>query len=529
MSAAWSLRAETAARTVPRGTVAALAAVVLVGGLLRLSGLGAEPLWLDEAFSWRWAHLPVADLWGPAAATETNPPLWFTLERLVLSTLGDAEAMLRLPAALFGILAVPLAFLTGRALAGSGAGLAAAALVATDPLLVAYSQEARGYALLVAGTLLVLWAVATFFGPKGDRRATGIVAGREGAASPFPPLAAYAVGAAAVLWAHNTGPLVLLAVNLAALVLWLQHRRGQIRPALAWLAANLVGALPWLLLWLPILLSQAGDAVNVGWIRQPSPRAALLATGRLFGPHNLPLGPIVEAGIGFVPIGLAGWAVLRLGRSSLAAAAVAFGLPILAYLSGLVVHPIWIERALLPALAAGLVLAAIGLVQLLPGRLATVLITALLVIRLSDLAAWYAWPQKLAWPRAVEFVARESRPGDAVLIAPHFYHWLWAYYAARADVVLPVLGILVGPPPPPAAPRIEPVDRGFELVEAGALEDRLAGHPRAWLLVYKRRGTEPGGILARLAAIGRLEPRLRLEGAWDRGELELFSWARTGP
>jgi 4-amino-4-deoxy-L-arabinose transferase-like glycosyltransferase len=494
---------------------------------LRLSGLGAEPLWLDEAFSWRWAHLPLADLWGPAAATETNPPLWFTLERLVLATLGDGEAMLRLPAASFGILAVPLAFLVGRALAGSRAGLAAAALVATDPLLVAYSQEARGYALLVAGTLLVFWAIATFFASGEGRRAADIAAGREGATSRLPPLVAYAVGAAAVLWAHNTGPLILLLVNLAAFVLWIEHRRGQIRPALAWLAANLVAALPWLVLWLPILLSQAADAVNVGWIRQPSPGAALLATGRLFGPHNLPLGPVVEAGIGFGLIGLAGWAVLRLGRPSLAAAAVAFGLPILAYLSGLVVRPIWIERALLPALAAGLVLAAIGLVRLLPGRLATVLITALLVIRLSDLAAWYAWPQKLSWPEAVEFVARESRPGDAVLIAPHFYHWLWAYYVARTDLSLPVSGVVVGPPPPPAAPRIEPVDRGFDLVEPGALEDRLAGCPRAWLIVYKRRGGEPGGILANLAALGRLEPRLRLEGAWDRGELEIFLWRRT--
>ncbi|MEJ5232061.1 MAG: hypothetical protein WHV64_07660 [Geminicoccaceae bacterium] len=496
---------------------------------MRLSGLGAEPLWLDEAFSWRWAHLPLADLWGPAAATETNPPLWFTLERLVLATLGDGEAMLRLPAASFGILAVPLAFLVGRALAGSGAGLAAAALVATDPLLVAYSQEARGYALLVAGTLLLLWAVATFFGPREDRRTADIAAGWGGVPSLFPPVAAYAVGGAAVLWAHNTGPLLLLLVNLTASVLWIEHRRSEIRLALAWLAANLVAALPWLVLWVPILLSQAGDAVNVGWIRQPSPGAALLATGRLFGPHNLPLDSVVDAAIGFVLIGLAGWAVLRLGRPALAAAAVAFGLPILAYLSGLVVRPIWIERALLPALAAGLVLAAIGLVRLLPGRTATVAIAALVSVRLADLAAWYAWPQKLAWPEAVEFVARESRPGDAVLIAPHFYHWLWAYYAARADVALPVLGIVVGPPPPLAAPRIEPVDRGFDLVEPGALEDRLAGHPRAWLLVYKRRGGDPGGILANLAAIGRLEPYVRFEGAWDQGELEIFSWLRTEP
>lgn len=506
-----------------RRTGLLLAALVLLGGALRLVGLGAEPLWLDEAFTWRWAHLSRSELFGPAAGTETNPPPWFALERLVLLTLGDGQAALRLPAALLGIAAVPLGFLIGRHLAGERGGLLAALLLAVDPLLVAYSQEARGYALLVAGTLLALWAVLVLFAPPG--------AGREPAPpdrrpARLLPLAAYALGATAVLWAHNTGPLVLLLLNLAALVQWLGGRGADRRLLLPWLAANLVAGLPWLLLWLPILLGQTGDAVNVAWIRQPSPPGALAATLRLWGPHHLPLGPVAAALAGLPALGLAAWAALRLGLPALAAVALAAGLPLLLYLSGLLLRPVWIERALLPALAAGLVLAAAGLARLPAGRMAPMLLALLLLPRAADLTAWYRAPQKLPWPAAVAAVGAGLEAGDAVLVMPHYYHWPWAYHAGRAGLAPAVLGLVVGPPPPEGAPRIEPVDRGLELVAPGDLETALAGRERAWLLAYKRRGGDPGGVLARLAARGSLAPRGSWTGAWDGGELELWLWTR---
>lgn len=503
-----------------------LAFLVLLGGALRLAGLGAEPLWLDEAFTWRWAHLPWAELFGPAAATETNPPPWFALERLVLLTLGDGQAALRLPAALLGMAAVPLGFLIGRRLAGERAGLLAALLLAVDPLLVAYSQEARGYALLVAGTLLALWAVLVLFAPP-DASRDGASADRP--AGPLLPLAAYALGATAILWAHNTGPLVLLLLNLAAFVQWLAGRSATRRSMLLWLAANLLVALPWLVFWLPVLLAQARDAANVAWIRQPSLPGALAATLRLFGLHQLPLGPVAAALAGLPAAGLAAWAALRLGRTGLAALAVAAGLPLLLYLSGLLLRPVWIERALLPALAAGLVLAAAGLARLPAGRMAAMLLALLLLPRAAELAAWYRAPQKLPWPAAVAAVGAGLEAGDAVLVMPHFYHWPWAYHAGRAGLAPAVLGLVVGPPPPQGAPRIEPVDRGLELVAPGDLETALAGRERAWLLAYKRRGADPGGVLARLAARGSLVPRGSWSGSWDGGELELWLWTRRGP
>ena len=63
------------------------------------------------------------------------------------SVAGTSEVALRLPSALFGIALVPVAYGIGRRLGGQrGAVRVLAALVAVNPLLVYYSQEARGYA-----------------------------------------------------------------------------------------------------------------------------------------------------------------------------------------------------------------------------------------------------------------------------------------------------------------------------------------------------------------------------------------------
>lgn len=497
----------------------ALALLVLLGAAVRLVGLGSEPLWLDEAFSWRWAHLSLAELWGPAARTETNPPLWFALERLAILALGESEAALRLPAALFGIAAVPLAFLAGRALAGSSAGLGAALLLAADPLLVAYSQEARGYALLVAGTVLVLWGgqeLLTGTDPAGKRRSARL------------PAAGYALGATVAVYAHNTGALVPLLANLAWAILWLARARGARPPVLPWLLANLP---PFLLglAWLPTLVEQAAGAGNVGWIAQPGPRWALLSWLGLFGPHFLGLGPVLGAVFGLPVLFLAGLAVRRLGRRTVLPLAFATGGPLLLLGLGLLIRPLWLERVLLPWAVATLVLAGVGLAATFRDvRPMRVLVALLLVLRAADLAAWHLRPQKLPWPEAAAALAREFQPGDGILVVPHFYHWPWAYYARRAGLPPEAIGLVVGAPPPPEAPHIRPIDDGFRLARPAELDAVLEGRERGWLLAYKRRGGDPAGVLAILEARGRLEPRLRLEGAWDRGELELWLWTRGG-
>lgn len=127
-----------------------LAGIVALAAVLRLATLGQQSLWFDEAFTP--LHVFHASLWrtlSSVARTEDTPPLWYVLDWSVTRAFGTGAVALRMLSALAGIATVPVAWAIARRLAGSRAALATALLVAVNPLLVWYSQEARAYGLFV--------------------------------------------------------------------------------------------------------------------------------------------------------------------------------------------------------------------------------------------------------------------------------------------------------------------------------------------------------------------------------------------
>ena len=83
------------------------------------------------------------------SATESTPPLYYLLAWGWTKLFGTGEWGLRSLSALAGVATIPVAFAIGRRLAGNRAAVIAAALVALNPALIWYSQEARAYSLLV--------------------------------------------------------------------------------------------------------------------------------------------------------------------------------------------------------------------------------------------------------------------------------------------------------------------------------------------------------------------------------------------
>jgi 4-amino-4-deoxy-L-arabinose transferase-like glycosyltransferase len=88
--------------------------------------------------------------------SESAPPLYYAAAWLWTQATGTGEVGLRSLSALAGVATVPVAFLLGAELRGRAAGILAAALVAVNPMLIWYSQEARAYALLALLTSLSL-------------------------------------------------------------------------------------------------------------------------------------------------------------------------------------------------------------------------------------------------------------------------------------------------------------------------------------------------------------------------------------
>jgi len=132
----------------------ALIALTALAAALRLPTLGSQSLWLDEALTGNLARGSLGDLLHRVAEQEANPPLFYLFEWLWTRVAGTSEVALRLPSALFGSALVPVAFGVGRRLGGQHAAVALAALVAVHPLLVYYSQEARGYAAVALACAL---------------------------------------------------------------------------------------------------------------------------------------------------------------------------------------------------------------------------------------------------------------------------------------------------------------------------------------------------------------------------------------
>jgi 4-amino-4-deoxy-L-arabinose transferase-like glycosyltransferase len=135
-----------------------LGLLVLLAALLRFPTLGMQSIWFDEAATWQLTQIPFGDMLSALPDRESNPPLFYVLEWLTTRVVGDSEAGLRLVSALAGTALVPVAFAIGRRIGGERTAIATAALVAVNPLLVWFSQEARSYelvALLSAASLLL--------------------------------------------------------------------------------------------------------------------------------------------------------------------------------------------------------------------------------------------------------------------------------------------------------------------------------------------------------------------------------------
>ncbi len=149
----------------------ALGLVVAAGAALRFATLDVQSLWYDEAVTARLLRMDLGAMLRAIPDSESTPPLYYVLAWLWTQVLGAGEVGMRSLSALLGTAAVVAVWALGRRIGGDGAGLAAAALAAFNPLLHWFSQEARAYsllALLAAGSAL-LWLRA-LEQPRSARR-----------------------------------------------------------------------------------------------------------------------------------------------------------------------------------------------------------------------------------------------------------------------------------------------------------------------------------------------------------------------
>jgi hypothetical protein len=195
------------AREILAHTVFVVAALTVLALGLRLAA--DRSLWLDEATSWYQSQLPFGVMLDDLRSTDVHPPLFAALHWFTVRVFGDSELGLRALSLAAGTALVPMLFVAGRALYDRRTGLIAATLGALAPILIWYSHEARMYALLALLGLVAIWA---------QHRATDSGLHRY--------WLLYVAAAAAVVWTHYFGVLLIAALQLALLAqAW--ERRGE--------------------------------------------------------------------------------------------------------------------------------------------------------------------------------------------------------------------------------------------------------------------------------------------------------------
>jgi 4-amino-4-deoxy-L-arabinose transferase-like glycosyltransferase len=148
-----------------------VAGLTALAAALRFATLGVQSYHHDEIVT---ASRVLRDgFWHAMNAvglSESTPPLYYALAWAWTQLTGTGEFGLRSLSALAGVATVPVAFLVGAELRSRRTGLVAAALVAVNPMLVWYSQEARGYSLfvLLASISLLYFLRALDRGRRGD-------------------------------------------------------------------------------------------------------------------------------------------------------------------------------------------------------------------------------------------------------------------------------------------------------------------------------------------------------------------------
>lgn len=153
--------------------LAAISAIILGGAVLRFFRLTFQSLWFDELFSVAFSRssLAVSEIIEKYAG-DVHSIGYPILLHVWLRIFGDNDLAARSLSAAWGVMGIAAIYLAARRLGGPRLGLLAALLVSVNAYHIAYSQEARSYALVFVFAVLSYFAVLVFIETPGWRTAT---------------------------------------------------------------------------------------------------------------------------------------------------------------------------------------------------------------------------------------------------------------------------------------------------------------------------------------------------------------------
>jgi uncharacterized membrane protein len=128
--------------------------IMLLAGALRLQGIGAKSLWIDELKALEISGKSVTSIINYASYGSTPPLRYLIIKALMV--FPQEAFWTRLPSLLAALATIPLLIALGTKLIGKAPGLWTALLLAVSPWHIIHSQDNRMYTII---TFLALWAL----------------------------------------------------------------------------------------------------------------------------------------------------------------------------------------------------------------------------------------------------------------------------------------------------------------------------------------------------------------------------------
>jgi mannosyltransferase len=375
----------------------------VAGGTAALLGaisLERRSLWMDEALDVHWTGFSWSDYLRIAFENEGSQVLYLLLLKPWLALTSTDEWVARTPSVIFAVVAsaliVPLAIrLFGSRLVGIGAGL----LLATNAFSVAWSQQARQYALAMLFAVVVTHLFVLALESDGWRWwfAYGVVAGVSVYSHFFVALVVVSHVPALIVsrrddtwhrWAVAAG--ISLAIALPAVNFVLYHDTGQVG-------------------WIPEL--EYAYVKDVLYEVSGESRLALVVAAAA----------VLALAAGAARAGSDAWRHVLVISWLLVPLALALAISYF--------KPMLVDRYLIvgvPALALATAYAASRL-----GRWGgTAALVVLLFVSLGHVRDWYGSLIEQDWRAAVQYADREKKPTDQLLAYPSFLLAPVDYYAS---------------------------------------------------------------------------------------------------
>ncbi len=410
--------------------------------LLRVYNLSGESLWLDEGTSIRRSKLNLIEI-VPELITNVHPPLYFFILKYWLLIFGDSEFSVRFPSVIFGLCSIFMIYKLGSAIFNRTTGLISTLILCFSVFHVQYSQEARGYSLMVLLSIISMYTLIKLIEDKEKEKIHR---------------AGYIISSILLIYTHSYGLLIILAQNIFLITTYIISKNSLKLDFRKWISLQGIIALLYVP-WLFILTFQVISIQSGYWISQPDIKIIYKTFLNYAGSKNLlftfllilivSIFFLIKSKISNIPVlykpvlykEVNGYTSdFREGHKMLLLISWLLVPVAVPFLVSQILAPIYQIRYTISASVAFYILIALAIEKIKIKYVKAFFIFSIIIFSMCNLYKYYVEINKQQWRDSVKYVEMNAQSGDIILCVPHYtLNSVINYYSKRYDLYkLPV-------------------------------------------------------------------------------------------